>query len=98
MSSTKYCEVVAAIPYPGGTRYVKVGAMLQMDHNDETKGPGFVIMLDRYFNPAGIPGRDGMDSSSIALSTYWPRLEGEVGKKNPSQAPKPAERDDDIPF
>lgn len=71
MSATKYADVVVGIPFPGGTRWVKVGAMLQMENNDETKGPGFVIMLDRYFNPAGVPCKGG-DGASVALSTYWP--------------------------
>lgn len=91
MSAKLYADVVAVVTSKTGyKKYVKVGVMLQMDNNDDKKGPGFMVMLDRYFNPAGV----GTDDS-VALSTYWPK-EKEPAKPSTSRSSSPS--DDDFPF
>lgn len=99
-------EIVASIPYPGGTRYVKCGALLELDNNDTSKGPGFLVMLDRYFNPAGIPDSGKGDGSSVALSVYHPKPKEDRSRPSrpdtfkapPHKGLPAAEFDDDIPF
>ena len=67
---TRIADVVAGIPYgdQGRKRWIKVGALLQHTDNDATKGPGFSIVLDATFNPAGAPSREGQ----IMLSCFHP--------------------------
>lgn len=96
-------EIVLPIHYPGGTRYQKVGALVELAANDRQKGPGFMILLDRTFNPAGAPAADRGDGSSVALSVYHPKPK-EVGPLEVRHPPasRPAagfdDMDDDIPF
>lgn len=73
----KIADLVVTIPYttPEGelkTRYQKVGALIQLENNDISKGPGYVIALDRHFNPAGVPPGEKGDGTSILISAYWP--------------------------
>ena len=99
MASTKVADVVASIPYGNGSsrRYITVGALLKLEDNDPNKGPGFLIMLDSTFNPAGAPSRDG----SVALSCYHPKAKPAVAAE-PTRTHPPLPRgsyhDDDIPF
>jgi hypothetical protein len=82
-------------------RYKNVGAVLQKDDGSK------FITLDRSFNPAGVPFRDGSDT--ILLSMFTPKDDANKGgqQQAPQQrqaAPAPAPRaatggmDDDIPF
>ena len=68
--ATRIADVVVGIPYgdQGRKRWIKVGALLQHTDNDATKGPGFSIVLDATFNPAGAPSREGQ----IMLSCFHP--------------------------
>lgn len=99
MATLKIADVVVAIPYGDGSRkrYQTVGSLLRFDNNDESKGPGFVVMLDSTFNPAGAPSRDG----SVALSCYHPKAKPAVAAE-PTRTHPPLPRgsyhDDDIPF
>jgi hypothetical protein len=94
----KIADVVCAIPYKLNgqwhTRWVRVGALLQSENNDASKGPGYMIALDRHFNPAGVPPGPNGDGASILLSTYWPEDKG-GNKVRPSpgykQPPQPRE-------
>lgn len=106
MSFTIFADVVVGIPYgnEGKKRWQKVGVLLKPGYNDEGKGPGLVVMLDRYFNPAGVPTEDPL-ASSVVLSTYWPG--DKTTRKPPSpdnfKAPRPQQPpledlEDDIPF
>lgn len=77
-------------------RWQNVGAVMS---NDEG---GKFIMLDRTFNPAGVPNPDGR--STVLLSMFEPRERDDSGSSNGS-ASKPAKSkpaddiaDDDIPF
>lgn len=56
-------------------RFKNVGVVM-----DGQNGP--YILLDRTFNPAGVPGQDGRES--IIISMYEPRAE--QGGQQPSQA------------
>ena len=101
MSTTKIADIVAAIPFgnEGRKRYVTVGALLKQGDNDASKGPGFVIALDQYFNPAGVPGRD----SSVFLSCYHPKERAQAAsgpvRQRPLSRTIPGDLDDDdIPF
>lgn len=75
-------------------RWKNVGALM-----DDGKGGQF-IFLDRTFNPAGVPAKDG--SESILLSLFDPKQRDgqptahDAAKANAYQ-PQP-EQTDDIPF
>lgn len=98
--TTKFADVVAAIPYgqEGKKKYRTVGALLKHSDNDPSKGPGFTIVLDAWFNPAGLPIGNG---GEVYLSCYHP-------KDKVQAAPEPGFRrrpppafdgdEDDIPF
>lgn len=113
MTAKLVADLVVGIPYGDGTKkkWQKVGVLLQMDPNDPAKGPGYVIMLDRTFNPAGAPASH--DGNSVALSAYWPSDKGtptgRAGTSQPAQQDLPvrqggrhlktfSEDEDDIPF
>lgn len=81
-------------------RYHNVGAVMEKD------GGGKFIMIDRFFNPAGVPNPD--NRSNVLLSMFEPR-DNNGGGGQPRQAapqrqpqrsapPPPADMDDDIPF
>lgn len=78
-------------------RYVNVGAILQKDDG------GKFIMLERWFNPAGVPNPDGR--STVILSMFEPRQDN--GQAQPRQQQAQTQRtqsaaqsvdDADIPF
>lgn len=78
--SKKYDLVVKTGEYTdrdGNTkaRFKNVGIVMEGQN-----GP--YILLDRTFNPAGVPGQDNRES--IIVSMYEPRDEG--GQRQPSQA------------
>jgi hypothetical protein len=62
-------------------RYQNVGVMMQGD-----KGP--FIILERFFNPAGVP-HDASKGNSIMLSCFEPR---------PANGSPSSGNDEDIPF
>lgn len=64
-------------------RYLNVGSVME-DNNG-----GKFIMLDRTFNPAGVPNPD--NRSNVIISMF------DVRVKDESEHPAPA-GDDDIPF
>lgn len=67
-------------------RYQNVGSLMKTDDGGE-----FVI-LNRWFNPAGVPNPDNRDS--VLVSCFKPRENGP-----PQPAPAPAgDFDDAIPF
>lgn len=73
-------------------RYLNVGAVIQGD-----KGP--YIVIDRTFNPAGVPNPD--NRSSVLLSLFEPKGEQQASDKPQQagkQAPAEADFDDDIGF
>lgn len=103
--ATRIADVVVGIPYgdQGRKRWIKVGALLQHPDNDPTKGPGFTIVLDATFNPAGAPSREGQ----IMLSCFHPDDHpSRAGRqpdtyRAPPSKPQPSlddRDDDDIPF
>ena len=102
MSTIKIADIVAGIPYgsQGKKRWRTVGALLQRDDNDLSKGPGFTISLDGIFNPAGLPMREGQ----VMLSCFHPKDFPERGAppkddyRAPKAPPQPDFPDDDIPF
>ncbi len=80
--------VVGSYQKDGQTKkkYKNVGSLMQMDDGSQ------MILLDRSFNPAGIPHKEG--SENIILSMFDP-------KQKDGAAPVPAkkqEQEDDIPF
>ncbi len=104
MSMKLVADLVVGVPYGDGTKrhWVKVGALLKADNNNESKGPGYIVMLDRYFNPAGVPPKN-LDDSSVALSSYWPKEKAPAPDRTyhaPPQKPSAdlSDMEDDIPF
>lgn len=73
-------------------RWKNIGSVLQMDDG------GKVILIDRSFNPAGVPFRDGSDQ--IMVSMFEPKQDGQAQAAAPAarRAPAPSDADDDIPF
>lgn len=79
-------------------RYVTVGSMMERDDG------GTFLLLDRTFNPAGVPNPDNKDS--VIVGMFDPRKQGEDGggqqRQQSSSARAPAQQpdnfDDDIPF
>ncbi len=80
-------------------RYQNVGSVLQLDDGSK------MILLNRFFNPAGVPFKDGSDQ--IIVSMFKPK-EGDGSGHAPAPAfspapapiaaaPRPA-MDEDIPF
>ena len=101
MKLTKIGDVVAAIPFgtQGQRKYQTVGALLRDNENDPMKGPGFVIAIEPWFNPAGV----ARASNSLFLSVYHPKVKepGQGAKEFVPRGPKLAPFDggeDDIPF
>lgn len=83
-------------------RYKNIGSIWQGDN-------GFYMVLDRTFNPAGVPFKEGSDS--IFVSMFEPRQDdgggqrqGGGGQQQRQQAPAQRQAapqqdlDDDIPF
>lgn len=79
-------------------RYLNVGAVMESDDG------GKFIMLNRTFNPAGVPNPDNRDT--VILSMFDPKSDESAGGGTqqaaaPRRAPAPQSietMDDDIPF
>jgi len=77
-------------------RWKNIGSVIQ------TKDGGKVILLDRTFNPAGVPVEEGRDS--IMVSMFEPKDEGNGQQRQRPPAAKPQQSgeysdiSDDIPF
>lgn len=70
-------------------RWKNIGSVLQMDDG------GKMILIDRTFNPAGVPFKDGSDQ--IAVSMFPPKEQDQQPGAARS-APAASAVDDDIPF
>lgn len=74
-------------------RYMNIGVMMETD-----KGP--YILLNRTFNPAGVPGNN--DRDNIIVSLFEPRQEGQsqapAQQRQASPFPSQRDLDDSIPF
>lgn len=75
-------------------RYQNVGAVMEGDN-------GMFVVLNRHFNPAGVPFKEGSDQ--ILISCFEPKArDGQGGgyQRQAAQTPDPAAAggDDDIPF
>ena len=75
-------------------RWLHIGRVLEMDDG------GKVILIDRTFNPAGVPNPDGRDS--VMVSMFEPRERDDAPKQQAAQAPAPRAsdgfQDSDVPF
>jgi len=76
-------------------RWKNIGSVLQMDDG------GKMILLDRCFNPAGVPFRDGSDQ--ISVSMFPPKEQDGAQASQPVSPSPPAQPrramvEDDIPF
>ena len=74
-------------------RWLNIGRVLEMDDG------GRVLLIDRTFNPAGVPNPDNRDS--VMVSMFEPRERDDAPQQS---APAPAPRaqggisQDDVPF
>lgn len=64
-------------------KWLNVGAVLKTDN-------GHVLLIDRHFNPAGLP--DPENRGTVMLSLFEPKARGE-SQPAPSEGPS-----DEIPF
>jgi len=100
MSTSKIADIVAAIPFgnEGKKKYRTVGALLKQSDNDASKGPGFTIVLEAWFNPAGLPIGNG---GEVFLSCYHPKERAKPAPE-PGFRPRPPAAfegdENDIPF
>lgn len=69
-------------------RYLNVGAVIEGDH-----GP--YLLLERTFNPAGVPGQEGR--SSVIISLFKPKDRDAQPVTNPAPAQQTNDFDG-IPF
>lgn len=91
--SKKYDIAVKVGEYTNGhgekkNRYMNVGAVIQGDN-----GP--YILMERTFNPAGVPGNEG--KATVLLSLFAPKEERKQETK-PEPSKSGGGFDDDIPF
>ena len=70
-------------------RFKNVGVIM-----DGQNGP--YILLDRTFNPAGVPGQENRES--IIISMYEPRAEGGAQQRNSQNHSDDGLGSDSIPF
>jgi hypothetical protein len=88
-------------------RYIQVGRVMQSDDGSE------YILINRTFNPAGVPDLTGKGGDAVLLSKFEPRNNDQGGGVGPTQSqpaagstptPKPQQKsglddlNDDIPF
>lgn len=84
-------------------RYVQAGRVMQSDDGGE------YVLINRTFNPAGVPDLTGKGGDAVLLSKFEPRNNDLGGGAAPTQrqagaTPKPerspglADMEDDIPF
>ena len=75
-------------------RWKNIGSVLQMDDG------GKVLLIDRTFNPAGVPNPDNRDS--VMVSMFEPRERDDAPKQQAAPAPAPRAQggfdDRDVPF
>lgn len=85
-------------------RYKNIGVLMESENEDGSKNR--FLLLDRSFNPAGVPAKPGSDK--IMVSLFDPReRDGQSGQSNnqggqsashESAPPTGGVLDDDIPF
>lgn len=80
-------------------RWLNVGSVMQTDDG------GKFIMLNKTFNPAGVPDLSGRNSESVLLSMFEPKGANQPAQQPAAQTPKPNppaqgfdDIDSDIPF
>lgn len=72
-------------------QYKNVGAVMTNQNG------GFYIMLDRTFNPAGLPNPE--NRSSCVLSMFEPKSDGSTSQSQQGRRQQPVnDFDSDIPF
>lgn len=69
-------------------RYQNVGAVMEGDN-------GMFVVLNRHFNPAGVPFKEGSDQ--ILVSCFEPRQQ-DGQRAAPAKSSAPAADDGDVPF
>lgn len=71
-------------------RYQNIGAVM------EGQDGGQFIMLNAWFNPAGVPRKDG--SESVLLSCFVPKDKTDAPQQRSAPAPAAKFEEDDIAF
>lgn len=72
-------------------KWQNIGALLESD-----EGSRF-LLIDRWFNPAGLPNPD--NRGNIMVSLFKPKEKENKPSENTASPPSPADDfDDDIPF
>lgn len=84
-------------------RYRNIGVLMEGESNGETYR---FLLIDRSFNPAGVPFKDGSDK--IIVNMFKPRDQQDQGGgqdagggssyQDDRQAAPPSNLDDEIPF
>lgn len=72
-------------------RYANIGAVMEGDN-------GLFIVMNRHFNPAGVPFKEGSDQ--ILISCFEPKQQDsqQAQRAMPAKHAARQENDDDVPF
>jgi hypothetical protein len=96
MTKKKYDLAVKTGTYTAGGkekgRYVNIGAVLEKEDG------GTFILMERSFNPAGVPFKEG--TNQIMVSMFEPKgdKDEQPEPKSEQSAPKSENLNDEIPF
>lgn len=89
----KYDLAVKTGSYQAGgetkNRYQNIGAVMEGDN-------GLFVVLNRHFNPAGVPFKEGSDQ--ILVSCFEPRQQDGQQRQQAPRQQQPADAGDDVPF
>lgn len=94
MSRKKYDAVVKVGEYTNAagetkSKWMNVGAVIQTDN-------GHCLLLDRTFNPAGMPDPEGR--GTVMVSLFEPQQRQAPRQQAPQSTPPADDPDDDVPF
>lgn len=73
-------------------RYINIGVILEKDDG------GKFMLLDRTFNPAGVPNPDGRDTVMVSMFDVDGNKEDKTPSKPKAQERQKNDMDDEIPF
>lgn len=105
MAARKIGNASVAIPLPNGKRkYVNIGAILEFDNNDGSKGLPYMLMLDPWIDLATLYTATRTEGDAIPVSFYkdTPRANADYPPRDqPPASRKPSSfnpDDDDVPY
>ena len=80
-------------------RYKNVGVLMETEGRDGQKNR--FLLLDRSFNPAGVPAKPGSDKIIVSMFSPQEERSHDAGSRAPIESHEPGasrQLDDEIPF